>query len=52
MRDEVGEHMALDLRPSLHAESLQILPIPTPVEGLFWSNLTVQPGPIESPGNV
>ena len=27
MRDEVGEHMAQDLRPFLHAVSLQILQI-------------------------
>ena len=27
MRDEVGEHMARDLRPFLHAVSLQILQI-------------------------
>ena len=27
MRDEVGEHMAWDLRPFLHAVSLQILQI-------------------------
>src|SRR4029434_4686598 len=28
MRDEVGEHMARDLRPFLHTVSLQILQIP------------------------
>ena len=28
MRDEVGEHMALDLRPFLHTVSLKILQIP------------------------